>query len=229
MKITPRRKEFLDKVKELCEQHGRPVHYDEVASALGTSKWTAYDMLKELEKQGLVSSAYTVKQGGKILPGRSRLSFWVSAPKTGETTAGYVAGAVAAAIEEHLGNEAMEEIKKRVERWTKAAGQPNRSFASCATFIVALLLLLDIFASPSISSVRAAVSSVPTADVGLLVFAGGAIGALLGRAKSIPAVRRVLEASRTYTRSLGALTEEAKEALFDMVKSELDLYDASRS
>ncbi|RKO65829.1 hypothetical protein [Desulfofundulus salinus] len=74
MNLTQRRKEFLDKIINLFRQTGLPVHYATVAEALGVSKWTAYDILKELEKEELLRSEYTLSRTEKA-PGRSMVVF----------------------------------------------------------------------------------------------------------------------------------------------------------
>ncbi len=40
-----------------------PVHYETLVQALGVSKWTAYDMLKELEKLGYLIRDYAMSPG----------------------------------------------------------------------------------------------------------------------------------------------------------------------
>jgi DNA-binding MarR family transcriptional regulator len=58
MNLTERRKQFLQQIMRLYEKSGLPVHYVALAKLLGVSKWTAYDMLKELEKGGLLKRDY---------------------------------------------------------------------------------------------------------------------------------------------------------------------------
>ncbi|MEL7567488.1 MAG: Lrp/AsnC family transcriptional regulator [Bacillota bacterium] len=60
MNLTERRKQFLQQIMRLYEKSGLPVHYVTLANLLGVSKWTAYDMLKELEKGGLLKRDYMV-------------------------------------------------------------------------------------------------------------------------------------------------------------------------
>lgn len=74
MTLTRRRKEFLYKVIGLFQQTGLPVHYVTVGQALGVSKWTAYDILRELEKEGFLRIEYTVGCEDKN-PGRSMVMF----------------------------------------------------------------------------------------------------------------------------------------------------------
>lgn len=82
MTLTRRRKEFLHKIKKIYENTGIPVHYITVAEALGVSKWTAYDILKELEKEGYLRSEYSVSREEKS-SGRSVLLF-LPTPKAEE-------------------------------------------------------------------------------------------------------------------------------------------------
>ncbi|AEG16769.1 hypothetical protein G7K71_17940 [Desulfofundulus sp. TPOSR] len=74
MNLTQRRKEFLHKIVNLFHQTGLPVHYVTIAQALGVSKWTAYDILKELEKGDFLHREYTLSRNEKA-PGRSMVVF----------------------------------------------------------------------------------------------------------------------------------------------------------
>jgi len=75
MKIPSRRKDFLRIIKEMYEASGLPVHYIKVAQAMGVSKWTAYDILKQLEKDGYLASEYSLnREEGR--GGRSILLFY---------------------------------------------------------------------------------------------------------------------------------------------------------
>lgn len=74
MALTQRRKQFMQKIISLFQQTGLPVHYATVARALGVSKWTAYDMMKELEKTDFLRSEYILDHNVKT-PGRSMVVF----------------------------------------------------------------------------------------------------------------------------------------------------------
>lgn len=70
--LTNRRKQFLQKIKEIYARTGEPVHYVDLAHALGVSKWTAYDVVRALAKDGFVKFRYMKPEGsGQV--GRSRL------------------------------------------------------------------------------------------------------------------------------------------------------------
>jgi DNA-binding IclR family transcriptional regulator len=73
-KLTPRQRTFLDKLRELYREHKGPVHYSDLARRLGVNRFSAYDMLKVLEKKGVVSRSYALatEHAG---PGRSMVVF----------------------------------------------------------------------------------------------------------------------------------------------------------
>lgn len=60
MELTKRRLQFLDQLMNLYQRTRLPIHYETLAKTLGVSKWTAYDILKEIEKLGFVSRSYEV-------------------------------------------------------------------------------------------------------------------------------------------------------------------------
>lgn len=70
--LTERRKQFLQSLVDLYHRTQLPIHYETLANLIGVSKWTAYDMLKELEKQGLLTRDYAINPGET---GRSQIVF----------------------------------------------------------------------------------------------------------------------------------------------------------
>lgn len=72
MKLTKRRQQFFDTIVRLFEERGEPIHYEDIAIVMGVSKWTAYDAVRALEKQDLVSIEYVVNQDVPQV-GRSRI------------------------------------------------------------------------------------------------------------------------------------------------------------
>src|SRR4030081_1724274 len=77
-KLTPRRGETLAVLRRLAAERGGAVHYSEVAAAMGISAWTAYGLLRELERAGLAARSYAtgtdIPQGARR-GGRSRILF----------------------------------------------------------------------------------------------------------------------------------------------------------
>jgi hypothetical protein len=98
--LTPRRLETLDTLRRLTEEAGSAVHYSLVAARMRISAWTAYDLLLELEKLGLVVRRYVQenqKTGGPVHGGRSRILFAPSAVRA--SGGGVFAGSLATAFE----------------------------------------------------------------------------------------------------------------------------------
>lgn len=72
MGITKRRKQFLEEIVKIYRDTLMPVHYMTVAKAVGVSKWTAYDVMKVLEKDGYLKSSYRKNENDT---GRSMVLF----------------------------------------------------------------------------------------------------------------------------------------------------------
>lgn len=70
-KITRRQLQFLEAVVKLYKETGLPVSYKDIASKLGVSRWTSYDILQELYKKGFLSIKYRPVGG----PGRSEILY----------------------------------------------------------------------------------------------------------------------------------------------------------
>jgi energy-coupling factor transport system substrate-specific component len=73
-KITRRRLEFLKQLAELFRSKGEAVHYSALAESMQVGNVTAYEMLRLLEEQDLVASAYQRDQE-QPGPGRSAVVF----------------------------------------------------------------------------------------------------------------------------------------------------------
>src|SRR5437016_3700271 len=92
--LTPRRLETLATLRRLTEEAGSAVHYSLVAARMRISAWTAYDLLLELEKLGLVVRRY-VQDGAPTHGGRSRILFAPSA-EAATSGSGFTASLAAA-------------------------------------------------------------------------------------------------------------------------------------
>lgn len=58
MELTQRKREFLEVIEQLYQKTGESVHYEDVAKELGVSKWTAYDMVRDLINAGFLTAQY---------------------------------------------------------------------------------------------------------------------------------------------------------------------------
>jgi hypothetical protein len=113
--LTARRRECLAALATEATAGGGPVHYSVVAGPLGITAWTAYDLLRELEREGLVVATYGHREG--VAVGRTQVAF---AP----TEAGRAAlGEVAAPPEERA-------LRRGVERLASLGHAAMRSSRS---------------------------------------------------------------------------------------------------
>lgn len=77
MKLTRRQEEFIKNTLEMREEMNGPFRYAELAERLGVSPFTAYDMLRVLEKKGFITSEYQLA-ADKSGPGRAERLFYPS-------------------------------------------------------------------------------------------------------------------------------------------------------
>ena len=73
-KLTTRQKTFLSRLTDVYREIQMPVHYSVIAHKLGLCASTAYDMLKVLEKKGMVISQYHMPRESAG-PGRANIVF----------------------------------------------------------------------------------------------------------------------------------------------------------
>jgi DNA-binding MarR family transcriptional regulator len=75
MSLTYRQRTFVEKLLDVYHDHSdQPVHYSDVASALGVANSTAYEMMRLLERKGYVVSEYHLADHHSG-PGRSQVLF----------------------------------------------------------------------------------------------------------------------------------------------------------
>jgi len=133
--LTKRKEQFLAKLKELHDKLKLPVSYQKLAEEMGVSRWTAYDMLRALENEGLVTREYVLEKE-KSAPGRAAVGFIPKIKLEVITTN----------LEEELLNKIQElkatslsyVLKKMKE---ELAGEKN-PYVYCSTFLAYLTVVL---------------------------------------------------------------------------------------
>jgi len=73
-KLTRRQQQFLGQFLDMYQEIDEPIRYVELAKRLDIGKVTAYEMLRLLEKRGLVEAEYHLPPGDRG-PGRSAVFF----------------------------------------------------------------------------------------------------------------------------------------------------------
>ena len=71
--LTRRRRECLAALQDAVTAAGAPVHYSAISERLGISPWTAYDLLRALECDGLAAASYAHRPG--VAVGRTQVAF----------------------------------------------------------------------------------------------------------------------------------------------------------
>jgi DNA-binding MarR family transcriptional regulator len=241
-KLTPRQRAFLDKLLELYREHKGPVHYTELAERLGVNRFSAYDMLKVLEKKGLASSSYALRSAapaavaGHSGPGRSMVVF---SPTPEAATL------LAPAAENGHPGEEWQSVRERVLRKLQGAREANYREALddllarlpeakapldfCTEMVGVLLLNMGRVKTRAggLNPFRALASLQVGGDAGLETLAGLSVGATLSAddESGSSLTRRLLDHVRSYQSSLPRLSAEAREALIQFLEEALEALD----
>lgn len=241
-KLTARQKAFLDKLLELYQEHRGPVHYSHVAERLGVNRFSAYDMLKVLEKKGFAASSYTLRSavlaasGGHPGPGRSMVVFAPTSMATETLAFGredarqgedwqrvreHVLGKLTQAGETNP-KEALNDLLARLP-------EANAPLTFCTEMIGALLLNMQRAGARAggLNPFRV-LDSFRTHDAAELEsLAGFSVGVTLSEDDEAnqTLTRRLLNHVHHYQASLSRLSEESRTALVDFLEEALEALD----
>jgi len=234
-RLTARQRAFLDKLLELYREHKGPVHYSDVAERLGVNRFSAYDMLKVLEKKGLASSSYALAAGHSG-PGRTLVVFEPTAQaitlpvRNGESS---VVGAEWQGVRERLLKRlrAARDANYREVLNDLLARLPEAKapLVFCAEMIGILLLNMQRARARAgeLNPFRALAALRSGEDAGLEALAGLSVGATLSAEDDAgPSLtRRLLDNARRYQASLTKLSAEARVALVQFLEEALEALD----
>lgn len=234
-KLTPRQRTFLDKLLELYREHKSPIHYSTVAARLGVNRFSAYDMLKVLEKKGLASSSYALTTGHSG-PGRSLVVF---APTP------QAASLLYPDLEFLRPDQDWHGLRERVLSKLGQAGEANprdvledllaripdskAPLAFCTQMIGILLLNMRraTARAEEINPFRALATLRSNDVAGLEALAGLSVGATLSAddEASSSLTLRLMDLAHSYQVNLGRLGEEARVALALFLEEALQALD----
>lgn len=224
MILSARRKQFLQKLLDLYRKTNVPVHYETLAKALGVSKWTSYDMLKELEKLGYLIRDYIARPGET---GRSQLVF----RPTSKTSSLFEQPRP-----EAIQPEEWQQIKMKVlafpgslktlslsdalRKMLEEAAQTQARVSFCAHTIGLLLVCLRKLGDKTESLIKSVVQSAPTHEMKTTMFAGTVLGSVL------PSVSQEIGAEaanlvRRYMQSVHDLSDQERGLLSDFLTEAL--------
>jgi DNA-binding Lrp family transcriptional regulator len=210
--LTPRRGDTLAALRRLVAERGAGVHYSEVATAMGISAWTAYALLRELERAALVKRSYAIPSGVR-LGGRSRILF---SPSVASVPVAELADALARAVERFA---SIADAATAARAYlAEGLNEANGDLAFHLGFWMARLEAAGRSATEAMRGILES-GAVPAAKIQTL--AGMGLGSELGRLgrtrladRVVGAVTRlsgrVEEAQRGSDAALGALVEAAR-------------------
>jgi hypothetical protein len=230
-KLTARQQAFLGKLQEIYRERQAPVHYTDVAEALGVNRFSAYDMLKVLEKKGVASSSYALDSAHSG-PGRSMIVF---AP-----TASLSSNAQDPALSEEWLS-----VRERVLNRLKSAREANYREALndilarlpeanapltfCTEMVGALLLNMRRAGvrARGLNPFRALATLRDGSSAALEMLAGLSLGATLSddEASGPSVTRRLLDQAHRYQSNLSRLNEETRAVLIEFLEEALEALD----
>ena len=243
MKITTRQKEFLKTLIDLYQEKISPIHYSEVAQKMGVSKWTAYDMLQLLHKEGLLEVEYLIPESdnykwGKL--GRSTITFFPT--KKGYTISNLPERKLPTKVAEinKLKNDIIqkfEEIKGKfnLKDLLKEALQTKSPLIFCACLLLILILLIKkitegIAEIQLLSQVIPADATNTYIELALTVFVGMCFGVLTKYINKIPkyitgpnnSLDEYAGYIQTYNQYVSQMDKKEQKSLLDFLKETLD-------
>lgn len=206
IKLTFRQKAFLSKVLDIYREIKVPIHYTVIASKLGLSKSTTYDMLRVLEQRGMVSSQYSIPKETSG-PGRSSIMFYPTS-KANEFLSN-LAGKVSeqeewedikAHILTSLRKGKAKDYKELLDELLANIPEVKSPLEQCAQIVTALLLSLREakFAIADQSSINAIVMA-PVSKMRMSILAGLIMGLSLSNQK----VKHIFCDPHVYTDKYG--------------------------
>jgi len=224
MKLTGRQEAFLGKFLDLYSQAQEPLHYTQVAKVLGVGKITAYDMLRLLEKRGLVRAEYVLRGTGQGA-GRSTVVF-VPTAQARVLLADLAGGGWDEAEWETVKAQILDALRQRTDYQNLLdeilVRLPERTTplvyaAEMVTAVMLNLLLVEkeVPASALVEQLKAL--GLP-GEVGLNALSGLAMGLSLVERANRRLTDKLVSAVRGYQRSLSHLHGEGRRHLSGFVQ-----------
>ncbi|WP_405152372.1 Lrp/AsnC family transcriptional regulator [Paenibacillus sp. FSL K6-0108] len=183
MPLTKRRLQLLGQLVELYQRTRLPIHYETLARSLGVSKWTAYDMLKEIEKLGFVTRSYEVNSKET---GRSQVVFSPTVkaselfkqnrsdsfnPADWEQTVAH--------IHKLLQSVKSGSVNELIRRMMNEIPSKASSIEFCGYILGLLLVYVKKLGGKTETLIRLVVSKTPGSENGTLMFVGTVLGTII--------------------------------------------------
>lgn len=206
MTLTGRQREFLTAIQEAYAATGVSLHYEDIARMLGVSKWTAYDMVRELAKQGLVTIEYTTNQGERQV-GRSRLAIRPAAATSNFAALPEESGRVLEMLRTYEPGAATKHSQLFLEK--AAAADSKERF--CFYLVAALVLLSDrLIRGGSLLGILKSLLALGSTELGLVAAVGMVVGLIIRGGLNPELVKALQEAVTCFHQYIGEIAEEER-------------------
>jgi DNA-binding MarR family transcriptional regulator len=234
MQLTPRQQTFLDKLFDLYREFDGPVHYSLVAERLDVNKFSAYDMLKLLEKKGMAASSYVLSRDNAG-PGRSMVVFYPTHK---------AARFLTQLRHEVLGGDEWHQAKERLLQRLRETQESNYAetvrelladlpdvktpLIYCTEMIGVLLLNLAHARKQADELLPSGMLTNLTAqnEVGLGTLAGFSLGSLMSNQSRDPSsVSKLVSHTRNFQTYLGELSEDSISRLTNFLQDALNTFE----
>jgi len=220
--------DFLKTIKQVYEATNLPVHYARVAEILKISKWSAYEMLKTLERKGFLTSQYEVDQEKKY-PGRARVMFvptqLVNLVLREKNLENVVPVKEFQLLKERLMSVYDKTTKiapeKLVEQMRAELSNIENPLVFCAYVITILILQLQTLSKTSISLLKDVVLEVSEGKIGLAMFVGVAIGSMTKTASQVQLLSHMADCLSGFQKNLAMLNRSEQVLLADFLSETL--------
>jgi len=233
IKLTPRQRAFLDKLRDLYRERRRPVHYSTIAERLGVSKFSAYDMLRVLVQKGVAGSEYLLSAGRRG-PGRSRVVFYPTVSNSREDQA-TESDEDWLRFKQRLLKELREardvDYREKLADFLSHLPNLHAPLEYCAEMIAALLMNLDLLKErvSERNPLRSLSSLLTAGETGLGTLAGLSLGSMLMAVGESSLTNRLLTSIRRYQDHLSQLSEENKHRLTDFLQEALAVFQRAEA
>lgn len=219
--LTKRRLQFLHKLMDLYQKTNLPIHYEALAKSIGVSKWTAYDMLKEIEKLGFISRSYEVNTKET---GRSQVVF-VPTPKASELFNqprsetfdlmdwNKTVANISRLLKDLKNTSLNEALREMIDEILKMKTRIN----FCAYMIGLLLVYLKKLGGKTESLIHHIVQKAPSKESGMTMFIGTVLGTAIQTLNDDLGLEITELVSQLY-KSIADLSREEKEMLSDFLE-----------
>jgi hypothetical protein len=229
MQLTQRQQDFLRNLLDLYHTAQQPVHYSQVAQALGVNRFSAYDMLKLLEQRGYLTSHYVLAPAHSG-PGRSSIAFLPTAKaRAAMRLFGWKSGP----------SEEWQAVRERVLKQLRERGPDDALLRELLTHIpdikspveycaeTAAALIVNLHAikqkAADLNPLKAVPALAPTGHLGLGTLAGLSIGSAIANGLDRSVLDRLLALTKLFQAHISTLSEEHLRNLSELVDDAMEL------